>query len=99
VARNCRSFECRHRNVKSGVNAILGLEHVWNAAVTISVIKVMHSIRKGQFDLTKMQLNDITPAAVCMTVLSARAMANERRRLARSFYLHPNVRHYKRKAE
>jgi hypothetical protein len=78
---------------------MLGLEHVWNAAVNDLRHQSDASHLKRPVRSHQDELNDITPAAVCMTVLSARAMANERRRLARSFYLHPNVRHYKRKAE
>ena len=60
-----------HRNIKSRINAMLGLKHFRSGAVTISGIELMHRIRKGQFDLTKLLLKDTAAPAVWNAVLSA----------------------------
>jgi transposase-like protein len=65
-------IEQDHQNVKSSGNVMLGFNRFRNTAVTISGIELIHRIRNGQFDLFKMQLKDITPSAVWMTVFSAR---------------------------
>lgn len=52
-------IEQDHRLIKSGVNVMLGFKRFRNAAVTISGIKLMHRIRKGQFDVSSVHLNAI----------------------------------------
>ena len=58
-----------HRNIKSRTNVMLGFKRFWNAATTISGIELMHRIRKGQFDLSMLGLNDITAPSVWVSVL------------------------------
>jgi transposase-like protein len=65
-------IEHDHRNAKSKVNAMFGFKRFTNAAVTISGIKLMHRIRKGQLNLTKPRLKDTTAPTVYTAVLSAR---------------------------
>jgi transposase-like protein len=48
-----------HRHIKSRTNVMLGFKRFWSVATTISGIELlMHRIRKGQFDLTKLNLKD-----------------------------------------
>jgi transposase-like protein len=65
-------IEQDHRNIKSRVNAMLGFKRFRNAAITISGVELMHRIRKGQFNLTRLCHKDITAPAVWKAVLSAR---------------------------
>jgi transposase-like protein len=65
-------IEQDHRNIKSRINAMLGFKRFRNAAVTISGIELMHRIRKGQFNLTKLRLKDTTAPVVWTTVLPVR---------------------------
>jgi transposase-like protein len=58
-----------HRNIKSRTNVMLGFKRFWNAATTISGIELMHRIRKGQFDLSMLGLNDTTAPSVWNSVL------------------------------
>ena len=64
-------IERDHRDVKSRINAMLGLKCIRSGAVTISRIELMHRIRKGQFDLTKLPLKDTAAPVVWNAVLSA----------------------------
>ena len=64
-------IEQDHRRVKSRVNVMLGFKRFRNAAVTLSGIELMHRIRKGQFDLTKLPLKDTAAPVVWNAVLSA----------------------------
>ncbi len=50
---------------------MLGFKRFTNALATISGIELMHRIRKGQFDLTKIGLKDFALPTVWNTVLSA----------------------------
>ncbi len=65
-------IEQDHRHIKSRVNVMLGFKRFRSAAVTRSGIELMHRIRKGQFDLTRIHLKDITSPSIWMAVLSAR---------------------------
>ena len=47
-------IEQDHRRVKRRVYPMLGFKKFGNAAVTISGIELVHKIRKGQFDTTKL---------------------------------------------
>src|SRR5471030_2347161 len=58
-----------HRNIKSRTNVRLGFKRFWNAAATMSGIELMHRIRKGQFDLSMLGLNDTTAPSVWNSVL------------------------------
>ena len=64
-------IEQDHRNIKSRTNVMLGFKRFRNALATISGIELMHRIRKGQFDLTKLGIEDAAPPAVWSAVLSS----------------------------
>ncbi|KKB60762.1 hypothetical protein WM40_27320, partial [Robbsia andropogonis] len=64
-------IEQDHRNIKSRTNVTLGFKRFRNALATVSGIELMHRIRKGQFDLTKIGLRDAALPAVWNAVLSA----------------------------
>ncbi len=59
-----------HRNIKSRTNVMLGFMRFWSATTTISGIELMHRIRKGQFGLSMLELNDTTAPSVWNAVLS-----------------------------
>jgi hypothetical protein len=61
-----------HRHIKSRTNVMLGFKRFRSVATTISSIELMHRIRKGQFDLTKLGLKDAAAPAVWNAVLSNR---------------------------
>ena len=50
---------------------MLGFKRFRNALATISGIELMHRLRKGQFDLTKIGLKDAALPAVWNAVLFA----------------------------
>ncbi len=50
---------------------MLGFKRFRNTVVTISGIELMHRIREGQFDLTKLGLKDAALPAVWSAVLSS----------------------------
>jgi transposase-like protein len=53
-----------HRQIKSRASAMLGFKRFRSAATTISGIELMHRIRKRQFDLSALALEDFAaPAA------------------------------------
>ena len=58
-----------HRNIKSRTNAMLGFKRFRNAVTTISGIELTHRVRKGQFDLAKLDLKDAAAPAVWNAVL------------------------------
>jgi len=60
-----------HRNIKSMVHVVLGFKRFNNAAITLPGIESMHRIRKGQFSLTNVSLNDATAPAIWNAALSA----------------------------
>ncbi|MGF7191961.1 transposase-like protein [Robbsia andropogonis] len=64
-------IEQDHRNIKSRTHVMLGFKRFRNAVATISGIELMHRIRKGQFDLTKLGIEDAAPPAVWNAVLYA----------------------------
>ena len=58
-------IEQDHRNIKSRKNVILGFKRFRFAATTTSGIELMHRIRKGQFDLCALGLqNTVAPAVL-----------------------------------
>lgn len=48
------SIEQDHRRVKQRVHPMLGFKRFENAAITVSGIELVHKIRKGQFDISKL---------------------------------------------
>ncbi len=64
-------IEQDHRNIKSRTHVMLGFKRFRNALATISGIELMHRIRKSQFDLTKLGIEDAAPPAVWSAVLSS----------------------------
>ncbi|WP_425273634.1 IS6 family transposase [Paraburkholderia hospita] len=65
-------IEQDHRHIKSRTNVMLGFKRFRNAAITLAGIELLHRIRKGQFNLAKLGLKDITAPAVWSAVRSAR---------------------------
>lgn len=61
-------IERGHRSIKARTKVMLGLKRFRNA--TISGIELMHRIRKGQFSLATLDLEDTTTATVWNSVLS-----------------------------
>ncbi|CAE6747480.1 hypothetical protein LMG22931_02969 [Paraburkholderia nemoris] len=61
-----------HRNIKSRTNVMLGVKRFRSAATTISGIELMHRIRKGQFNLGKLDLNETTTPDIWNAVLFTR---------------------------
>jgi transposase-like protein len=62
-------IEQDHRNIKSRTNVMLGFKRFRSAATTIAGIELMHRIRKGQFNLAMLGLEDATAPAVWNAVL------------------------------
>ena len=62
-------IEQDHRNIKSRTNVMLGFKRFRNAAITISVIELMHRIRKGQFDFSALGIRGTASPAVWNAVL------------------------------
>ncbi len=60
-----------HRNVKLRVRTMLGFKAFRNAAVTTAGVELMHRIRKGQFNFSRLRLKDTSSPAVWNTVLAA----------------------------
>ena len=60
-----REFDCSNY-------VMLGFKRFRRAATTISGIELMHRIRKGQFDLATLGLEDTAAAAVWNAVLFSR---------------------------
>uniref|UniRef100_UPI0038B80CAA DDE-type integrase/transposase/recombinase n=1 Tax=Paraburkholderia TaxID=1822464 RepID=UPI0038B80CAA len=65
-------IEQDHRHIKSRTNVMLGFKRFRGDATTISGIELTHRIRKGQFDLAKLGLEDAAAPAVWNAVLSTR---------------------------
>jgi transposase-like protein len=62
-------IEQDHRNIKSRTRVMLGFKRFRSAATTISGIELMHRIRKGQFDLCALGINDTAAPTVWNAVL------------------------------
>jgi transposase-like protein len=62
-------IEQDHRNIKSRTKVMLGFKLFRNAATTISGIELMHRIRKGQFNLCALGLEDTSTPAVWNVIL------------------------------
>jgi DDE domain len=65
-------IEQDHRHIKSRTNVMLGFKRFRSATTTISGIELMHRIREGQFDLTKLGLKEAAAPAVWNATLSDR---------------------------
>ncbi len=65
-------IEQDHRHIKSRTDVMLGFKRFRSAATTISGIELVHRIRKGQFDLSKLGLKGAAAPAVWNAVLSDR---------------------------
>jgi transposase-like protein len=64
-------IEQDHRRVKQRVYPMLGFKKFGNAAVTISGIELAHKIKKGQFDITGLELHKWKVPQVWEAVLAA----------------------------
>jgi transposase-like protein len=62
-------IEQDHRNIKSRTNVMLGFKRIRSAATTISGIELMHRIRKAQFDLSGLRLNETATPAIWNSIL------------------------------
>ena len=60
-----------HRGVKSRINPMLGFKDFDRAAVTIAGVELLHRIRKGQFNLRRLDLQGQAAPAIWNAVLSA----------------------------
>jgi transposase-like protein len=65
-----KALDQDHRNIKSRTNVMLGFERFRNTAITLAGIALMYRIRKGQFNLAKLDRKDATVPTVWNTVLS-----------------------------
>jgi transposase-like protein len=57
-------IEQDHRYIKSRTSVMLGFKRFRSAATTISGIELTHRIRKGQFDLAKLSLENAAAPGV-----------------------------------
>nr|WP_328807382.1 IS6 family transposase [Paraburkholderia elongata] len=63
-------IEQDHRNIKSRTKVIPGFRRFTSATTTIAGIELMHRIRKGQFNLATLDLQDTAAPAVWNSVVS-----------------------------
>jgi transposase-like protein len=63
-------IEQDHRNVKFRLGAMLGLKSFASAATTIRGVKLMHRIRKGQFDLRALATQGQSTPEISAAVLA-----------------------------
>ena len=64
-------IEQDHRSIKLRLGPMLGFKKFRRAATTITGIKLMHRIRKGQFKLGKLRVKNKTASDIWNTVLAA----------------------------
>jgi transposase-like protein len=64
-------IEQDHRSVKLRLGPMLGFKRFRNASTTIAGIELMHRIRKRQFNLGKLRVNDKTVSSTWNAVLAA----------------------------
>ena len=64
-------IEQDHRSIKLRLGPMLGLKRFRRAATTIAGIELMHRIRKGQFRLGKLRIEDKTAPEIWNAVLTA----------------------------
>jgi len=62
-------IEQDHRHIKSRTNVMLGFKRFRNTATTISGIVLIHRIRKQQFDLSALSLDDMAEPSVWNVIL------------------------------
>ena len=72
ASRHLNNFiEQDHRRVKQMIYSMLGFKRSENAAITISEIKLIHKIRKGQFNNSEIRLKESGAEEVWQAVLEA----------------------------
>jgi len=64
-------IEQDHRSIKGRLGPMLDFKHFRRAAATIAGIELMHRIRKGQFKLGRLGVNDHTAPEMWNAVLAA----------------------------
>lgn len=64
-------IEQDHRSIKHRLGAMLGLKRFRNASITIAGVELMHRIRKGQFKLGKLRVNEGRAPDIWNAVLAA----------------------------
>jgi len=64
-------IEQDHRRVKQRVYSMLGFKRFGNAAITISGIELAHKIKKGQFDISGLEVGEEKVTQVWKAVLAA----------------------------
>jgi transposase-like protein len=64
-------IEQDHRSVTSRIAPMLGVKIFKRAAVTISSVELLHRIRKGQFDLGRLDVQGQAAPAIWTAVPSA----------------------------
>ncbi|MFZ3179216.1 MAG: IS6 family transposase [Methylocystis silviterrae] len=64
-------IEQDHRSIKLRLGPMLGLKRFRCASITIAGIELMHRIRKGQFELASLRVNDKTTPEIWNAVLAA----------------------------
>lgn len=64
-------IEQDHRGIKSRIRSMLGFKNFDRAAITIAGIELLHRIRKNQFALRGLRLEDTAAPAIWNAVLAA----------------------------
>lgn len=64
-------IEQDHRRVKQRIYPMLGFKRFSNAAIVVSGIELIHKIRKGQFDASKVGQSSVRVTQMWKAVLSA----------------------------
>src|SRR5271165_7255525 len=64
-------IEQDHRSIKLRLAPMLGLKLFRSASITIAGIELMHRIRKGQFKLGKLRIQDNRASEIWNAVLAA----------------------------
>jgi transposase-like protein len=64
-------IEQDHRAIKSRIGPMLGFKRFRRAKVTIAGLELLHRIRKNHFDLSKLQIQTKSAAAIWTAVLAA----------------------------
>ena len=64
-------IEQDHRSIKQRIAVMLGFKQFRNAMITIAGIELMHRIRKGQFGLRRLRVQDGTASGIWNAILGA----------------------------
>nr|WP_083919401.1 DDE-type integrase/transposase/recombinase [Methylosinus sp. LW4] len=64
-------IEQDHRTIKRRLGSMLGFKRLRHAAITIAGVELMHSIRRGQFALSKFRAAGTTALEIWTAVLAA----------------------------